>query len=78
MKDECIGMNKKQKVRIKAQRKNIDIFSNQTFQELTDYLLWFIQMWMIILKGINPEGIIYRKVLLRKQPGKTSNWSTFH
>ena len=30
LKDQCIGTNIKQKVRIKARPKSIDIFSNQT------------------------------------------------
>ena len=40
-KDQFIRMNIKQKVRIKIKKKeqrNIHIFSNQTFLELTDYL----------------------------------------
>ena len=37
-KDQFIGKNIKQKVRIKIQQMNIDIFSNQIFFELIDYL----------------------------------------
>ena len=36
LKHRCIGMNIKQKVRIKLRQMSIDIFSNQTLQELTD------------------------------------------
>ena len=36
---------------------SIDIFSNQTFCELTDCLFWFIQIKITIEKGIKPKGI---------------------
>ena len=36
MKDQCIGMNIKQKVRIKIRQINIDIFLNRTLSVLTD------------------------------------------
>ena len=35
LKDQCIGMIIKQKVRITIGQKNIDIFWNQTLKELT-------------------------------------------
>ena len=38
LKDQFIGMNTKQKVRIIIHQMNIDIFSNQTLLELIDYL----------------------------------------
>ena len=38
LKDQFIGMNIKQKLRIKIRQMNIDIFSNQTLLELIDYL----------------------------------------
>ena len=38
LKDECIGMNIKRKVKIKIQQISIDIFSNQTKKELTGCL----------------------------------------
>ena len=41
---------------------NLDIFSNQTLSELIDCLFWFIQIKMMILKDLNVEDIIYRKV----------------
>ena len=49
LKDQSIGMNIKQKIRI-------DVFSNQTLYVLTDCSFQFIQ---------KPEDIIYQKVLLR-------------
>ena len=36
--DVALGMNIKQKVRIKIQQKNLDIFSNQILLELIGYL----------------------------------------
>ena len=36
----------------------IDIFSNQTLEELTDSFFSFIQIIMSMLKGIVVEGII--------------------
>ena len=65
MKDQCIGINIKQKVRIKKRQTSIDIFLNQTLQELTDCLFKLIQIKMTMQKGIKPEGIIYPKVSLR-------------
>ena len=38
LKDQFVGMNIKEKERIKMQQMNIDIFSNQTLLGLTDYL----------------------------------------
>ena len=37
-KDQFIGMNIKQKVRIKIQQMNLNIFSNQILLESIDYL----------------------------------------
>ena len=37
LKDQFIGANIKQKVRIKIQQTNLDIFSNQTLLELIDH-----------------------------------------
>ena len=64
--DQCIGMNINQKVRIKTQRINVDIFTNQILQELTDYFFQFIQMLIItkrykarryyLPKGVNKNG----------------------
>ena len=42
LKDQFIGMNIKQKVRIKLQKINTDIFSNQTLLEYIDCLIQFI------------------------------------
>ena len=38
LKDQFIGMNIKQKVRMKIQQMNVYIFSNQTLLELIDFL----------------------------------------
>ena len=38
LKDQFIGMNIKQKVKIKMQQISIDIFSNQILLELINYL----------------------------------------
>ena len=38
LKDQFVGMNIKEKERIKMQQMDIDIFSNQTLLGLTDYL----------------------------------------
>ena len=38
LKDQFIGMNKKQKGRIRIQQRNIDICSNQVFVVLIDFL----------------------------------------
>ena len=66
LKDQCIGMNIKQKVRIIIREISIDIFTNQTLQDLADNLLWFIQNMMKMPKSIKFEGIItYQKVFLR-------------
>ena len=59
LKDYCIEMNIKQKVRIKIQQMSINIFLNQTLQELANYLFWLIQIKMAFEKGIKPEYIVY-------------------
>ena len=56
-------MNIKQKVRIKIQQVRINIFSNQTLQELADCLFWVTQIKTTFQKGIKPKCIIYQKVL---------------
>ena len=38
LKDQFIGVNTKQKVRVKAQQMNLDTFLNQILLELMDYL----------------------------------------
>ena len=48
LKDQCIGVNAKQKVKIKIQQMSIDIFFNQTPQVLTGCLFWFIQIKVTI------------------------------
>ena len=52
LKDQFIGMNIKQKMRIKMRQTNVDIFPNQILLELIDYLLQFIQINMAILKDL--------------------------
>ena len=44
---------------------NINIFSNQTLQELTDCLFWFIRIKMAMLKDVILEDITYQKDSLR-------------
>ena len=62
LKDQFIRMNIKQKVRIKIRQMNIGIFSNQFLLKSIDYLFWFIQTKMTILKYLKLEDIIYQKV----------------
>ena len=40
---------------------NIDIFSNQILLELTDYLFYFMQIKMSMLKDLKFANIIYQK-----------------
>ena len=61
MKDQFIGMNIKQKVRIKMQQMNRNIFSNQTLLELIDYLFQFIQTKMEILRVLNSKILFTKK-----------------
>ena len=62
MKDQYIEMNIKQKMRIKIQQMNVDIFLKQTLLELTDYLFPFIQIKMTVLRDLKIEDITYQKV----------------
>ena len=59
LKDQFIGVNIKQKVRIKIQQTNLDIFSNQTLLELIDLFFQLIQMKMPLLKDLKLKDIIY-------------------
>ena len=54
LKDQCIGMNIKQKVRIKLRQTSIDISWIQTLHEITDFLFWFIQIKITVQKGVKP------------------------
>ena len=54
-------MNMKQKVRIKIQQMNKDTFSNQILLEVIEYLFYFKQFKMPILKELRLEDIIYQK-----------------
>ena len=58
-------MNVKQKMRIKMQQMDIDIFLNHTLWELTDCLFWLVQIKMPMLKDLKLEDITYQKALLR-------------
>ena len=60
-KDQFIGMNIKQKVRIKIQQMNLHIFSNQILLESIDYLFQFIQIKATMLKDLMRKNIIYQK-----------------
>ena len=62
LKDQFIGMNIKQKVRIKIQQMNIDIFSNQILLELIDCLFLFIQIMKTMLKDLILENNIYQNI----------------
>ena len=61
LKGQLIGMSRTQKVRIKIRKMNIVIFSNQILLELIDYLFWFIQIKMPMLKDLMLRNIIYQK-----------------
>ena len=61
LKDQFIGMSIKQKVRIKIQQMNKDIFFNQTLLESMNYLFYLIQMRLAMLKDLMIENIIYQK-----------------
>ena len=63
-KDQFIGMNIKQKARIKIWQMNIGIFSNQIFLGSMYHLFQFIQTKMTILKNVHIEHITYQKELL--------------
>ena len=79
LKDLYIGMNKKQKVKIKIWQISIDIFLNQTLWGLIDCLFWFIQAKIIVLKDLIPKSIIYQKALsriIRHCQGKKLLWQT--
>ena len=58
--DWCIGLNIKQKVRVKVQQTSTEILLNQILSELIDCLLWFIQTKMVLLKDLmaTSKGVI--------------------
>ena len=64
LKDQFIGMNKKQKKRIKIQQMNTGIFSNQILFELIGYLFQFIQIKMEILKDLKLKDIYQKELLI--------------
>ena len=57
-------MNIKQKVIIKLQQTNLGFFLNQILLESIDYLFYFIQMKMLLLKDLKLRGITYQIELL--------------
>ena len=57
-------MNIKAKVRIKIQQMDIDILSNQILLDSIDYLFWFIQIKMLVLKDLRLEDIIDQIIML--------------
>ena len=59
LKDQFIGMNIKQKVKIKLRETNLDIFTNQTLLETIDCLVYFFETKMLFLKGLKLNGIYY-------------------
>ena len=63
LKDQFIGMNIKQKVRIKIRQINKGISSNLVLLELIDYLFQFIKIKMPVLKHLKLLDIIYQKAL---------------
>ena len=59
MKDQFIGMSIKQNRRIKHEK---NIFSNQTLFVSIDYLFYFRQMKLTMLKDLMFKNIIFQKV----------------
>ena len=51
LKDQFNLINKTQKVGIKTRQMSMDVFLNQTLQELKDCLFWFIQIKITVQKG---------------------------
>ena len=66
LKDHFIIMNTNQRVRIKTQQMNINIFFNQILLELIYFLFWFIQIKIPVLKDLKLEDIIYQKTKSKK------------
>ena len=65
MKDQRIEMKIKQKVGMKIEEMNIDVFLNQTSWESTDCLFWLTQVKVLVLKDLKLEDT-YQKILLIK------------
>ena len=61
MKDPFIRANIKQKLRIKIQQINADIFSSQVLLKLIDYFFYFIKIKMTVLKDLELKDVIYEK-----------------
>ena len=62
LKDQFVGMNIKEKERIKMQQMDIDIFSNQTLLRLTDYLCKITWIETMMQNNLNFGDIIYQNV----------------
>ena len=60
LKDQCIGINIKQRMRIKTQQMNIDVFSNQSLQS-GNCTFYFVKIKIRILKYLKLEDITYQK-----------------
>ena len=62
-KGQFIGINTKQNVREKRPEMNVNVFTNQIWRilESIDYLFWFIQIKVTMLKDLKHEDIIYQK-----------------
>ena len=58
LKDQCIKKNSEKKEKVRKKTMNVDIFSNQNLQQLTDCLFWIIQIKMIVKNGIKAKDII--------------------
>ena len=75
LKCQRIGMNIKQKVRLKIRQVSIDIFSNQSLLELLDCLFWFIWIKAMMLKDIVSKSIIYQKLLSKLLRRLSMEWT---
>ena len=62
LKDQFVGMNIKEKERIKMQQMDKDIFSNQTLLGLIDYLCKITWIETMMENNLNLRDIIYQKV----------------
>ena len=61
LKDQLIGMNIKQKVRIKIQQMDTDIFFNQILLEWINCLFKFIQIKIPMLRDLKLKDFAHRK-----------------
>ena len=56
MKNQFVGMNIKQKMRLKIQQINIDVYSNQILLKSIDCLFYIIQIEMSMFKDLMLEN----------------------